>query len=54
MIKIAGPLTSKIDRDSELYKKLSEANLRLAKKDQTIWGKAAEAEAAIKIGRAHV
>ena len=49
MIKIAGPITSKIDRDSELYKKLSEANIRLAKKDQTLWGKAAEAEAAIRL-----
>ncbi len=33
MIKLSGPLTSKIDRDSDLYKKLSDANARLAQED---------------------
>ena len=49
MIKLSGPLTSKIDRDSDLYKKLSDANARLAKKDATLWGPAAQAEAAIRL-----
>ena len=49
MIEISGPLTSKIDRNSALYKKLSDANGRLAKKDPTLWGKQAEAEAAIRL-----
>ncbi len=49
MIELGGPLISKIDRNSDLYKKLSAANSRLAKKDNTLWGKAAEAEAAIRL-----
>ena len=49
MIKLAGPLTSKIDRKSELYKNLSSANSRLAKKDSSLWGPAAATEAAIRL-----
>ena len=49
MIKLAGELAKKIDRSSELYKKLSAANSRLAKKDPTLWGEAAEAEASIRL-----
>ena len=49
MIKLSGPLLSKIDRESHTYKKLSQANSRLAKKDHTLWGKDAEAEAAIRL-----
>jgi glucose-6-phosphate isomerase len=49
MIKLSGPLTEKIDRSSDLYKKLNEANSRLTKKDHTLWGKDAEAEAAIRL-----
>ena len=49
MIKLSGPLVEKIDRGSELYKKLSAANARLAKKDATLWGEAAQAEAAIRL-----
>lgn len=49
MIKLSGPLTLKIDRTSDLYKKLSDANARLAKKDSTLWGPAAQAEAAIRL-----
>ena len=45
MITLSGPLASKIDRGSDLYKKLSAANARLAKKDATLWGAAAQAEA---------
>jgi glucose-6-phosphate isomerase len=49
MLKLSGPLVSKIDRSSDLYKKLSGANSRLAKKDPTLWGQAAQAEAAIRL-----
>lgn len=49
MIKLSGPLVSKIDRNSNLYKKLNDASARLAKKDATLWGVAAESEAAIRL-----
>lgn len=49
MIKLAGDLTEKIDRSSDLYKKLNAANSRLAKKDSSLWGEAAQAEAAIRL-----
>ena len=49
MIKLSGPLATKIDRGSDLYKKLSAASARLAKKDATLWGSAAQAEAAIRL-----
>ena len=49
MIQLSGPLASQIDRGSELYQKLSGANSRLAKRDHTLWGKGAEAEAAIRL-----
>lgn len=49
MINLAGNLTAKIDRSSELYKKLNAANSRLAKKDSSLWGDAAQAEAAIRL-----
>lgn len=49
MIELSGPVLSKIDRASELYKRLNSANSRLAKKDHTLWGKLAEAEAAIRL-----
>jgi glucose-6-phosphate isomerase len=49
MIKITGPLVAKIDRSSDLYKKLSDANSRLARKDATLWGPEAAAEAAIRL-----
>ena len=52
MIKLSGPLTLKIDRASDLYKKLSDANARLAKKDSTLWGPAAQAEAAPDLSQA--
>lgn len=49
MIHLTGPLVSKIDRQSELYLKLSAVNARLAKKDSTIWGPKAHAEASIRL-----
>ena len=49
MIKLSGPLTSKIDRESDLYLKLSTANSGLAKKDANLWGTSAAVEAAIRL-----
>ena len=49
MIKLSGPLSSKVDRSSDLYKKLSAANARLANKDSTLWGPTAQAEASIRL-----
>jgi glucose-6-phosphate isomerase len=49
MIKLSGPLVENIDRGSELYKKLSAANARLAVKDSTLWGPNAQAEASIRL-----
>ena len=49
MIKLSGPLASKIDRGSKLYQKLSAANSRLSNKDATLWGAAAQAEAAVRL-----
>ena len=49
MIKLSGPLSEKIDRESDLYKKLSDANSRLSRKDSSLWGPEAQAEAAIRL-----
>lgn len=49
MIRLSGDLVGKVDRNSELYRKLSEANSRLAKKDSSLWGEAAKAEASIRL-----
>ena len=49
MIELGGNLLEKINRDNALYKYLVSVNARLAKKDPTIWGEAAEKEAAIRL-----
>jgi len=49
MIKVSGPALDKIDRACPEYKALLDAHTRLAKKDNTLWGKQAEAEAAIRL-----
>lgn len=49
MLKISGRSTGNVDRNSALYKKISAANPRLAAKDASIWGAAAEAEARIRL-----
>lgn len=49
MITLKGKLLDAIDRNSKLYRDLQLVNARLAKKDPTIWGPAAEAEAAIRL-----
>jgi len=49
MISLSGPALEFIDRESALYRKLAAANPRLAAKDATLWGNAAQAEAAIRL-----
>ena len=49
MIKVSGSAVATIDRSCPEYKALLDAHSRLAKKDNTLWGKQAEAEAAIRL-----
>jgi glucose-6-phosphate isomerase len=49
LLKISGNSIGQIERESELYKKISAVNPRLAAKDSTIWGSAAQAEASIRL-----
>jgi glucose-6-phosphate isomerase len=49
MLKISGQKLGTIDRSSALYKKIAAVNPRLAAKDSTIWGVAAEAEASVRL-----
>jgi glucose-6-phosphate isomerase len=49
MIKLSGKAISKIDRSDARYKALIEVHSRLAKKDSTIWGAAAQVEAAVRL-----
>ena len=49
MLKISGGKLSTIDRNSDLYKTISAVNPRLAAKDSSIWGAAAETEARIRL-----
>jgi glucose-6-phosphate isomerase len=48
-MKISGPLLKKVDRSSDLYKKLALAHPKIAQKDSTIWGAKASAEAAVRL-----
>ena len=48
-MKVSGPLLKKVDRSSDLYKKLAAAHPKIAQKDSTIWGAKASAEAAIRL-----
>jgi glucose-6-phosphate isomerase len=48
-MKISGPLLKKVDRSSDLYKKLSVAHPKIAQKDSTLWGTKASAEAAVRL-----
>ena len=48
-MKIAGSSLASIDRESDLYRSLSDAHLRIAKKDATTWGAKAAAEAAVRL-----
>jgi glucose-6-phosphate isomerase len=49
MLKISGNNIGQIDKSDELYKLLIAVNLRLAAKDSTIWGAAAQEEAATRL-----
>jgi glucose-6-phosphate isomerase len=49
VIELAGEYCGRIDRESALYRKLSEANARLAKKDPNLWGEKASTEAKIRL-----
>ena len=48
-MKISGPLVSSVDRESELYKSLQRAHVRISQKDPNTWGSKASAEAAIRL-----
>ncbi|MEY3972819.1 MAG: hypothetical protein RJA71_131 [Actinomycetota bacterium] len=48
-MKISGPITSQINRESDLYRLLLKAHLRIALKDPATWGAKAAAEAAIRL-----
>jgi glucose-6-phosphate isomerase len=49
VLKISGQKLGTIDRSSALYKKIAAVNPKLAAKDSTIWGAAAQAEASIRL-----
>ena len=49
MIKISGHAIKNIDRSDARYVALTQVHARLAKKDPTIWGQAAQAEASIRL-----
>jgi glucose-6-phosphate isomerase len=48
-MKISGPLLKKVDRNSDLYKKLATAHPKIAQKDSNIWGSKAAEEAAVRL-----
>ena len=49
MIKISGHAIKNIDRSDARYVALTQVHARLAKKDSTIWGPAAQAEASERL-----
>lgn len=48
-MQISGPALARVDRSSELYKKLEGVHQRIAVKDPTIWGPEASIEASIRL-----
>jgi glucose-6-phosphate isomerase len=48
-MKVSGPLLKKVDRSSDLYKKLAAAHPKIAQKDSHLWGTKASAEAEIRL-----
>jgi glucose-6-phosphate isomerase len=48
-MKIYGSAISRVDRSSDLYRKLERAHLRIAAKDPNTWGPEAAVEAAIRL-----
>ena len=49
MIEVHYKNESSVDRNSSLYKQLHDAHIRLIKKESTIWGSEAAAEASIRL-----
>ena len=49
MISISGKAMTKVDRTDSRYVALTQAHIRLADKDATIWGQDAQAEASIRL-----
>ena len=49
MIKISGHAIKNIDRSDARYVDLTQVHSRLAKKDSTIWGPSAQAEASVRL-----
>jgi glucose-6-phosphate isomerase len=49
VLKISGQKLGTIDRSSALYKKIAAVNPKLAAKDSTIWGAAAQTEASVRL-----
>lgn len=49
MIQLSGNFCEFIDRGSELYRKLSDANSRLTRRDPNLWGEKASVEAKIRL-----
>ncbi len=49
MIEVHYKNESSVDRNSSLYKQLHDAHIRLIKKESTIWGSEAAAEASIRM-----
>ena len=49
MLKLSGEKLGTIDRTSALYTKIAAVNPRLAAKDSSIWGSAAQAEASVRL-----
>jgi glucose-6-phosphate isomerase len=49
MLKVSGPLLNKYDSESALAQDLNSITGKLAAKDFTLWGKAAEAEASVRL-----
>jgi glucose-6-phosphate isomerase len=49
VLKISGQKLGTIDRSSALYTKIAAVNPKLAAKDSTIWGSAAQAEAGVRL-----
>jgi glucose-6-phosphate isomerase len=49
MLKVSGSLLNKFDPKSSIAQDLNSITLKLAKKDSTLWGKPAEAEAQVRL-----
>ena len=53
MIELSGPLLDKYDPQSDIARDLNSITSALARKDSTLWGTAASAEAAIRLNWIH-